>query len=144
MNKKLIEWAESDSSCEIKEHGRIISYHDTSGGVEELEFIIARLREVYEVGGAVSSITIDPAVAKQEVLEFADIVNIYNKHFESLSGPLECAFEMYQSSLVFVHCDYAKEVWSDLRKANSKVTLDYYRAVLHECRNWSNSIEEGE
>ena len=144
MNKKLIEWAESDSSCEIKEHGRIISYHDTTGGAEELEFIIARLREAYAVGGAVSSITIDPAIEKQEALEFAGIVNIYNKHFESLSGPLECAFEMYQSSLVFIHCDYAKDVWSDLRQANSKVTLDYYRAVLQECRNWCNSIEEGE
>ena len=144
MNKKLIEWAESDSACEIKEHGRIISYHDTSGGKEELEFIIARLREAYAAGGAVSSITIDPVVEKQETLEFTEIVNIYNKHFESLSGPVECAFEMYQSSLVFVHCDYADGVWSELRQANSKVTLDYYRAVLHECRIWCDSIEEGE
>jgi beta-galactosidase GanA len=58
MNKKLIEWVNADDASEIQDD-KIVSYHCISSGVEELEYIITRLREVYAVGGAVSKITIE-------------------------------------------------------------------------------------
>ena len=55
---KLIEWVKKDDACDLLEDGRIISYHCIENGKEELEFIISRLKSLYESGGAVESINI--------------------------------------------------------------------------------------
>jgi len=66
MNKKLIEWVRVDDACEIQDD-KIVSYHCTSNGTEELEYIISRLRKVYDAGGAVSKITIKSATSATRV-----------------------------------------------------------------------------
>jgi len=59
--KSLIEWANSDDACDIKKDGTIVSYHCTDNGIDELDYIIKRLRTLYASGGAVQKITIEPA-----------------------------------------------------------------------------------
>ena len=52
------EWVRMDDACEKQSDGTIISYHCVDNGTDELEFIIERLRAVYNSGGAVQEIII--------------------------------------------------------------------------------------
>jgi len=55
----LIKWARGDDACEIQKDGKIVSYHCTDNGLDELEYIIDRLRTLYALGCTVQTLTIE-------------------------------------------------------------------------------------
>ena len=62
LKDKLKDWVDKDDACHILENGEIVSYHCIDSGKDELEFIISRLKDLYELGGAVESIKIVSAI----------------------------------------------------------------------------------
>jgi hypothetical protein len=52
-------WAMQDDAVDAVGDGTYEMYADSSNGIEELDFIIERLKEVYALGGGVSMIKIE-------------------------------------------------------------------------------------
>lgn len=56
MNEKLFKWVKLDDACHVNQDLSITSYHDPSHK-DEMEFIINRIKSLYEAGGAIESFT---------------------------------------------------------------------------------------
>lgn len=56
MNANLFKWVQLDDCCHVNQDLSITSYHDPDHE-EEMEFVIDRIKSLYEAGGAIESFT---------------------------------------------------------------------------------------
>ena len=54
MNEKLFNWVSGDKNCLVQQDMTIVSHHDPFDP-DELEYIVDRIRSLYQAGGAIES-----------------------------------------------------------------------------------------